>query len=72
MRLPVVLAASAGAIDLLVDSMGVKLCGPGEWLVEKHGTQRRRAWKKLRVGGDVASGRIMAATLTDHDVDDGS
>jgi len=21
-----------------VDSTGLKLCGPGEWLVEKHGT----------------------------------
>ena len=71
-RLPVVPAASAGAIDLLVDSTGVKMCGPGEWLVEKHGTQRRRAWKKLHVGVDAASGWIMAATLTDHDVDDGS
>src|SRR3954453_20809092 len=36
-------------VQLLVDSTGVKLCGPGEWLVEKHGTQRRRAWKKLHV-----------------------
>ncbi|MCW2241568.1 IS5 family transposase [Azospirillum canadense] len=47
----------------------MKLCGPGEWLVEKHGTQRCRAWKKLHVGVDAASGRIVVATLTDHDVD---
>jgi hypothetical protein len=65
-------AASGGAVELLVDSTGVKLCGPGEWRVEKHGIQRRRAWKKLHVGLDAASGRIVAATLTDHDVDDGS
>ena len=25
---------------LLVDSTGLKLCGAGEWLVEKHGTRR--------------------------------
>src|SRR5436309_6695365 len=25
-------------VHLLVDSTGLKLCGPGEWLVEKHGT----------------------------------
>ncbi len=24
-------------VHLLVDSTGLKLCGPGEWLVEKHG-----------------------------------
>ena len=59
-------------MELLVDSTGVKLCGPGEWLVEKHGTQRRRAWKKLHVGLDAATGRIVVAILTDHDVDDGS
>src|SRR4051794_24694824 len=34
-------------VHLLVDSTGLKLCGAGEWLAEKHGTKRRRAWKKL-------------------------
>ena len=33
----------ARPIHLLVDSTGLKLCGAGEWLVEKHGTKRRRA-----------------------------
>jgi hypothetical protein len=32
---------TGGAIHLLVDSTGLKLCGPGEWLIEKHGTKRR-------------------------------
>ena len=31
-----------GPVHLLVDSTGLKLCGPGEWLVEKHGTRTRR------------------------------
>src|SRR5215212_4417760 len=35
---------------LLVDSTGLKLCGPGEWLVEKHGSRTRRAWRKLHLG----------------------
>jgi hypothetical protein len=39
--------APSGPVHLLVDSTGVKLSGPGEWLVEKHGTKRRRAWRKL-------------------------
>ena len=30
---------SRGPVDLLVDSTGLSLCGPGEWLVEKHGTR---------------------------------
>jgi len=32
---------AAGPLHLLVDSTGLKLGGPGEWLIEKHGTQRR-------------------------------
>src|SRR3954467_1509343 len=32
----------AAPVHLLVDSTGLKLCGPGEWLIEKHGTRRRR------------------------------
>src|SRR6059058_3752891 len=30
-------------VHLLVDSTGLKLCGPGEWLIEKHGTRTRRS-----------------------------
>ncbi|MGF7213545.1 hypothetical protein GGE65_008190 [Skermanella aerolata] len=59
-----------GPVHLLVDSTGVKLSGPGEWLVEKHGTQRRRAWRKLHLGVDANTGTIVASTLTSKDVDD--
>ena len=31
---------------LLVDSTGLKLCGAGEWLVEKHGT-RGELWRRI-------------------------
>src|SRR5438309_2759974 len=31
----------AGPLHLLVDSTGLRLSGPGEWLVEKHGTKTR-------------------------------
>jgi hypothetical protein len=62
----------AGPVHLLVDSTGLRLCGPGEWLVEKHGSRRRRSWKKLHLATDADSGRIVASALTDHDGDDGS
>src|SRR6187455_2604407 len=29
--------AGSAPMHLLVDSTGLKLCGPGEWLIEKHG-----------------------------------
>jgi hypothetical protein len=59
-------------MHLLVDSTGLKLCGAGEWLIEKHGTHARRSWRKLHVGLDAKTGQIVAATLTDRDVDDAS
>src|SRR3954449_3338995 len=59
-------------VHLLVDSTGLKLCGVGEWLIEKHGTRTRRSWKKLHIGMDAETGQIVATALTTNDVDDGS
>ena len=42
---------------LSVDSTGLKLCGAGEWLIEKHGTKGRRAWRKLHLGVDADTGQ---------------
>ncbi len=64
--------AGTRPIHLLVDSTGLRLCGPGEWLVEKHGSRARRSWRKLHIGVDADTGRIVASTLTAHDVDDAS
>jgi hypothetical protein len=61
-----------GPVHLLVDSTGLRLCGPGEWLMEKHGTKRRRAWRVLHLATDADTGRIVASVLTDKDADDGS
>src|SRR3954470_11113223 len=55
-----------------VSERKLKLYGAGEWLVEKHGTKTRRSWRKLHLGRDADTGRIVAATLTDRDVDDAS
>jgi hypothetical protein len=59
-------------VHLLVDSTGLKLCGAGEWLVERHGTRTRRSWRKLHLGLDADTGEIVAAELTTNDIDDGS
>jgi hypothetical protein len=64
--------ARSAPVHLLVDSTGLKLCGPGEWLEEKHGTRRRRAWRVLHLATDADTGRIIASALTDRDADDGS
>ena len=61
-----------GDLHLIVDSTGLKLRGAGEWLFEKHGTAKRRSWRKLHIGIDADSGEIVAFDLTDKDVDDAS
>jgi len=58
-------------LHLLVDSTGLKPCGAGEWLVEKHGAKTRRSQRKLHIGLDADTGQIVAAALTTKDVDDG-
>lgn len=65
-------AERTGALHLIVDSTGLKLRGAGEWLSEKRGTIKRRAWRKLHIGIDGDSGDIVASDLTDKDVDDAS
>jgi DDE family transposase len=64
--------AGSAPLHLLVDGTGLRLGGPGEWLTEKHGTKRRRSWKKLHLATDADTGRIVATVLTDKDADDGS
>jgi hypothetical protein len=64
--------SSRGPVHLLVDSTGLRLCGPGEWLIDKHGTRRRRSWRKLHIWVDVHTGQILASELTTSEVDDGS
>jgi hypothetical protein len=64
--------AGSAPVHLLVDSTGLRLCGPGEWLEEKHGSKRRRAWRVLHLATDADTGRIVASALTERDADDGS
>ena len=66
------LRSSTAPVHLLVDSTGLKMCGLGEWLAEKHGTRTRRAWRKLHIGVGADTGQILAATLTTSDVVDAS
>ena len=59
-------------MHLLVDSTGLQLCGAGEWSAEKHGTRTRRSWRKLHIGTDADTGRIVAAALTGCGIGDAS
>lgn len=70
--LSVVLPATlpSGPLHLLVDSSGFKVFGEGEWKVRQHGYSKRRTWRKLHIGGDEASGEIVAAVVTTNNFRD--
>jgi Transposase DDE domain len=72
LQVPLPRRMGTGPLHLLVDSTGLKLGGAGEWLIEKHGTSRRRSWRKLHIGVDANSGEIVAVEVTKKEIDDGA
>lgn len=61
---------ASGPLNLLVDSTGIKFLGDGEWLARKHGTQRRRQYRKVHLAMDTATGDIRAVEFTSSDKGD--
>ena len=59
-----------GPLNLLVDSTGIKFLGDGEWLARKHGTQRRRQYRKVHLAMDTSTGDIRAVEFTSSDKGD--
>ena len=47
-----------------MDSAGIKFLGDGEWLARKHGTHRRRQYRKVHLAMDTATGDIRAVEFT--------
>jgi hypothetical protein len=52
--------ASTTALDLLVDSTGIKFLGEGEWKRKKHGAEYRRQWRQVHLGIDAQALEIRA------------
>ena len=59
-------ARHAGAIDVVVDSTGLKVFGEGEWKMRKHGKNKRRTWRKLHLAVDPDTHEIVAEALTEN------
>jgi len=55
-----------GAIDIVVDSTGLKVFGDGEWKVRKYGAGKHRTWRKLHLAIDPKTQEILAETLTEN------
>ena len=67
----IAVARPEGAIDLVVDSTGLKIYGEGEWKVKQHGADGHRTWRKLHLAVDPETHLIVAQTLTENSVHDG-
>src|SRR5262249_40600582 len=50
---------------VVIDAMGLKVYGAGEWHVWKHRVHRRRTWRKLHLGIDETTKETMAVGLTE-------
>ena len=59
-----------GPLNLLVDSTGIRFPGDGEWLARKHGTHRRRQYRKVHLAMATDSGDICAVGFTSSDKGD--
>ena len=46
------LRSGQGSLDIVVDSTGLGIHGPGEWQSEAHGGSARRQWRKLHIAID--------------------
>jgi hypothetical protein len=65
-------ANKRGAIDIVVDSTGLKVFGEGEWKMRTHGKAKRRTWRKLHLSVNADTQEIVAELLTEnsgHDAD---
>jgi hypothetical protein len=65
-------ANKRGAIDIVVDSTGLKVFGEGEWKTRTHGKTKRRTWRKLHLSVNPDTREIVAEVLTEnsgHDAD---
>lgn len=58
------------ALDIVVDSTGLRIHGPGEWLGARQSGEHRRQWRKLHLGLDPDSDELVAWELTENDVAD--
>ena len=52
-----------------VDLIGIKVTNRGDWMREKHGTQRR-GWLKVHVTVDVESKRLLSLEVTEENTSD--
>lgn len=68
LALPKELVNKKHVTDIVIDSTGLKVYGPGEWRNKKYGGKRR--WKKLHLAMEPKSGKLILSEITDEYVHD--
>jgi Transposase DDE domain len=66
--LPSELLQKRNVTDIVLDTTGLKVYGAGEWRAKKYKSKRR--WKKLHLGMDLESGKLILAEITNEYVHD--
>lgn len=58
------------AIDIVVDSTGLKVFGEGEWKVRQHGWNYHRRWRKVHIAVNSKSQMIETVVVSTNDFKD--
>ena len=58
------------ALNLLIDSTGIKAEGEGEWNARKHAGSKRRVWRKIHIGIDEETLEVRAVEVTGSNIGD--
>lgn len=53
-----------------VDSTGIKVEGEDEWHARKHGSAKRRVWRKIQLGVDEEKLKVRAVEITGSHIGD--
>ncbi|PIL17173.1 hypothetical protein P775_24925 [Puniceibacterium antarcticum] len=59
-----------GPQSLLIDSTGIKSEGEGEWNSRKHGSPKRRIWRKIHIEIDEKMLEVRAIEVTSSNIDE--
>ena len=60
-----------GPIDLVFDASGLKVFGSGEWRQLRDMISKRRVWRKIHIGMDVATQEVVVLGLSTKETGDG-
>lgn len=61
---------SQSPVALVIDAIGLKVYGEGEWKIRKHGKEKHRVWCKLHLAMNGETHAVVAAEISLENVAD--